>query len=77
MKRCQGKGLKPAQRIPKRLTMCLRRVVPGTKKCAKHSPKPLPEAEMIYQTLNPLADYVEAEVERSRRMKEDFARHDR
>lgn len=69
MKRCQKKKDITAQRLPRGLTMCLRRVVPGHRVCADHFEGVLPREEMIYQALNPLADYVESEIERDRRIR--------
>lgn len=66
MKRCRKPVLK---RWGARSRACLRRVVPGSRVCAKHHDGPLPEAERIRQTLDPLGDYVEAEIFRKKSLK--------
>lgn len=45
---------------------CLRRTVERGR-CARHARNPLPPGEVLRQLLDPMGDYVEAEVERARR----------
>lgn len=69
MKRCGYPILKGGP-----VRTCLRRAVERNR-CAKHARNPLPLGEVIRQCLDPLGDYVEAEIERTRRLEKIRKNH--
>ena len=65
MRRCGVLVLKLGE-----IRACLRRAV-EPRRCAKHALNPLPPEEVARQCLDPLGDYVEAEIERARRLEKN------
>ena len=65
MKRCGLLVLELGQ-----VRACLRRAV-EPRRCAKHALNPLSPEEVVRQCLDPLGDYVEAEIERARRLEKN------